>query len=259
MKVKRYLFLCIMLIIVTVFFVMTNIIAEMTITYFPIDYDRTFTSAESSLTPTNEQYTIDWASHSTSEDSLYLRQDVSLLFRNGALVGVLNKWLQNTTTIEQKQPVTIRPNAVVQTISFHHGERHDNETITSIQAMSTDELYMLKNNSFKTPKTYGQTQAVTELDQQIKHQLHMYWEELMNHFNINEEEYSSIPLTEIVNFDQYLSDTVSEKASDRIIGQLWEGLYKNYILAAVEANSNDFMPIILLANDQTHLFILYKI
>lgn len=259
MKVKRYLLLSFILLITTIYFVVENSKTEKTITYFPIHDEQAFTTAVSKLNPLQDSFNIEWVSTSESEEKQYLRQDVSLLFTNGALTGVLNKWKRNTAQIEQKKDVIIKPAAVVETVSFHHGEIHHHDSITSIQHMSQDELFILDNRSFKESETTTEKKQVDNLMHYTNKRLQKHWNNLIAYFNVNINDYSEIPFNKLIQFEQDLTKDFTKEISEQIIGQLWEGLYKNYILQAVEANSNDLMPLILFANDHTHLLVIYKI
>lgn len=260
--VKKYLLLCISFLIIAIYFVMTNLETEQAITYFPINNKYTFDQAESNLILIAESprsSLIEWEVRSSSDKKHYLRQDVSLLFTNGTLTAVLNKWAQHTKTIEQKKELTIQPNTLVETISFHHAELHEDETITSIQTMSQDQLYHFDDEPFKKANTAAQKQKEQELKSDINLLLQTDWNELIDYFNIDQKDYISIPFLDIIHIKEKYLDQFSPDTRERIIGQLWEGLYKNYILQAIEKESHEFMPLILLANDRTHILVLYKI
>lgn len=255
---KKHIFFAGIIIILSVYLLITHLQTIMTITYFPIDYNRMFNYTTTSLTALDDNVTVDWTSRSESDAQNYLRHDVSLLFKNGKLNGVQNKWLQNQTVIEQYKRFTVKSNSLLQAITFHHGELHENDTIYSIQHMSEDSLYIIKHQSFRTPENDKEKTLVNKLNKQIDQNVHSRWDELITFFNVKRENYLLFPLIEITKLNDYLMEQYSHKESDKIIGQLWEGLYKNYILQAVELKSNDYMPIILLAKDHSHLLVLYE-
>lgn len=254
---KTYLFASFVLII-AIYLVFTNLRTEMAIIFFPIDYDSKFNYATTSLVALDDNVTVDWTSKSESEIETYLRQDVSLVFVNGKLSGVQNKWMKNESLIEQTKQLLINKNALLQAISFHHGEIHEDNAIYSIQAMSNDFLYIINHDSFHYPKTAKEIEVSEKLNQQIERKLNKYWEQLIRYFSIDQNNYILYPLTDINQLAYDLTDLTSEENSDQIIGQLWEGLYKNYILQAIEVKANNYMPIILLAKDYSHLYVLYE-
>ncbi len=72
--------------------------AEETIIFFPIDSSLHFEHASTHLKPEatgDSTYTITWRVDSSLDQTAYLRQDVSLLYKNGKLAGTLKNWRQN--------------------------------------------------------------------------------------------------------------------------------------------------------------------
>jgi hypothetical protein len=74
--------------------------------------------------------------------------------------------------------------------------------------------------------------------------------------------YQAYPLSE---FNELSKDSLpgfTKTESATIVGNLWEGLYKNYILGirkaegAIENPKGSTLPLILIATDQTHLLVL---
>lgn len=254
---KRYFLLVVILLSITIYFITINLKAEMTLTYFPIDDEQQFTIARSSLTPIDDTHTIEWVSESNSEAKLYLRQDISLLFNNGILFGVFNKWAQHIDNLKQSKQLQVTPNTMLETISFHHGEHHQDGQITSIQQMSSDTLYIFKRGAIRAPHSASDQKKITSLERKINKSLTTHWNELMDYYHIERNKYVQIPLSEIENLRNYFPPTFSDETTNRITGQLWEGLYKNYVLQAIEMKSKDLMPLILLANDHSHLQVLY--
>lgn len=255
---RKTLILAIILIVVSIYFVISNLRTEMAIIFFPIDYERNFSNAQTTLVALDDLTTVDWTSKSESDTENYLRQDVSLLFVNGILAGVQNKWINNGSLIEQTKQTVIKTNAYLQAISFHHGEIHEGTSIYSIQEMTTDYLYIIDNHSFHIPKTEKEKKESKKLNNQITRKLKKNWEQLLGYFSIDQEQYFLYPFTDVILLANDLEEETSKETSDRIIGQLWEGLYKNYILQAIELKSNDPIPLILLAKDYSHLYVLYE-
>jgi len=230
---------------------------ERTITYFPIDETKEFSKASTILSFDDETKVLYWKTNSETEDNFYLRQDVSLLFINGRLKGILNAWRQRETTIEQEESLTVDAASFVQSLTFHHGEWHENDTITSIQQMTKDEGYILDNYLIKKPTK--KKEIAHQINETIDEQLHLYWQQLIDFYNLDEQQYKLISFMQLDQFESYLGPDISAVTAARITGQLWEGLYKNYILEAISENSNDYMPVILLANDLSHLYVLFQL
>ncbi len=247
------------LISLSLWFVIVNWKTEMAIIFFPIDYDRNMVQSRTTLVALDDKVTIDWTSFSQSEEKSYLRQDVSLLFVNGKLKGVQNKWMEHTDVIEQKQLLDVTTDALLEAISFHHGEIHEGNAIYSIQSMSNDYLYVIDRQAFHTPKTAKEKTESEKLKTIIDKNLQKKWDQLIDFYQMDEKNYKLYPLTDMMQFYDDLAAETSEMTSDRVIGQLWEGLYKHYILPAIELEAADDEPIILLHNDLSHLYVLYEL
>ncbi|WP_053219200.1 hypothetical protein [Virgibacillus senegalensis] len=243
------------------------------IKYFPLDEKVSFSSYNTELKILSEtdtdEYDIRWEEHSELESPIYLRQDVSLLYVDGRLKGILSKWKENGQTIEQKSSIHGEDSSHFQAITFHHGELHyPDDKIKSIQAMSADELYVIDSphtalESFDQPLNKEQEEWKQTLDTATNQQLSFHWNQLINHFGVPVDNYTIVPLTDLVKFQDQPVPGLTEKQSQQVIGQLWEGLYKNYILgiAGNQDNKhpiNTFIPLLLFANDGSHLMVLYQ-
>ncbi|WP_413308785.1 hypothetical protein AA0X95_10965 [Bacillus sp. 1P10SD] len=241
-------------------------VAEESITYFPIAPNVNFTSARTSLSlikPSSLLWTID----STLDRKAYLRQDAGFLYSNGRLIGELGNWKQNTSRLLQEKPIPIKDSSLFQAITFHQGELHENDTpIYSSQALSDDYLYVIHqdntNRSFHSPKTKEQTEWKQKLDEQTERMLQYSWNKGIRHFTIHLDDYQVIPLTLFSKNAKSSLSGFSKAASAQIVGQLWEGLYKNYFLGIKKADGTivspigSTLPLILLAKNKSHLLVL---
>lgn len=225
------------------------------ITYFPIDPNVSFKTAQTILTVMNNPAnTILWKEHSTLDRKAYLRQDAALLYANGRLIDQLWNWKQNTAVIEQEKRMTLDKNVLLQAITFHHAELHENENkIFSSQAMSADQTFFLTAHADNVKK---------QLEQQIETMLQLSWNKGLRHFSINLSNYQAYPLSE---FNELAKDSLpgfTKPETAKIVGNLWEGLYKNYILGikkadgAIESPKGSTLPLILIATDKSHLLVL---
>ncbi|UOQ93736.1 hypothetical protein MUO14_01685 [Halobacillus shinanisalinarum] len=241
------------------------------IKYFPIDDSHYFTEAATTLTTSDDEDNdeIKWEIASSSNDSMYLRQDVSLLYVNGRLKGVVNKWKENAQHIEKQTILQGEDSKKYEAISFHHGEIHGkNDEIKSIQTTTTDTLYIIdsphsKKTAFHKAQSTEEKEWTGKLDHAIDQQLEAQWDELIHHYQIPREKYIHIPLTELTDFskeDPFPGTTGAE--FERILGQLWEGLYKNYVLGIEDSQSKhpiqSYIPLILLDKNGKHLIVLYE-
>ncbi|MDQ1001512.1 hypothetical protein QFZ28_001912 [Neobacillus niacini] len=256
-KIYLVLGIPILLILAFVIYQHTNPQAQESITYFPIDPNVTFKTAQTTLTLMNQQAnTILWKEHSILDRKAYLRQDAALLYANGRLLEGLWNWKQNTAVLEQEKRMSIDKSALLQAITFHHAELHDKEDqISSSQTMSSDQMYFITAPA-------DEVNIKKQLDQQTERMLQLSWNKGLRFFAINLENYQAFPLSQ---FNEAAKDvlpgfTKSETAA--VVGNLWEGLYKNYILGIKKADGTSespkgsTLPLILVATDKTHLLVL---
>ncbi|MBY7143373.1 hypothetical protein KFZ56_09990 [Virgibacillus sp. NKC19-3] len=271
---KNWIFITIALSLITLFgivyFVKMN--TSPAITYFPIDEKTPFTHANTSLELStakgNDSYEIDWTSNSRSGKEMYLRQDASLLFDNGRLRGVHSKWMQDTESIYLEEALLSEDSSYFQAISFHHGEVHyPNDEIKSIHQMSNDHLYVIDSpatplEAFHSPKNKAQNEWKELLDRTTKQQLLHHWHQLFTHFNISSESYLAVPLTNLYHYNNQPLPSMTQEQTNKVIGQLWEGVYKNYIIPAANTENNkleSFVPIVLFDKDNDHLLVLFEL
>ncbi|MEC1522977.1 hypothetical protein P9D43_13290 [Neobacillus niacini] len=229
------------------------------ITYFPIDPNVTFKTAETTLAMTDQQsHNILWKEHSTLDRKAYLRQDAALLYANGRLLDEMWKWKQNTAEIEQEKRMKIDNSSLLQAITFHHAELHDKEDqISSSHAMSSDQIY------FITPAA-DEEKIKKQLDQQTERMLQLSWNKALRHFAINLKNYQAYPLSQFNELAKNVLPGFTKSQTDAIVGNLWEGLYKNYILGIKKADGTSenprgsTLPLILIATDKTHILVLIE-
>lgn len=244
-----------------------------TITYFPIDPTATFLYAETKMTNVKKtgknQYSLLWRIESMLDQNAYLRQDIGLLYANGRLVAKANKWQENVDVIFQEQKLIEEGAKLLQAISFHQAELHRNhEHISSAQKESKDEEYIVPTSNsvltFKQPKTKEQAHIKNDLDQMINSELVESWKSGLKTFHIDQNKYTSFPLTSLSEFETKPIPGFSKQKTEQIIGRLWEGLYKNYFLGIKTRNGtivnpiSSTIPLILIANDHTHILVIFQ-
>ncbi|MEC5422252.1 hypothetical protein QGM71_01960 [Virgibacillus sp. C22-A2] len=241
------------------------------ITYFPIDKESSFVTAASSLqlSPPVEDNSNElmWVSESESDKKMYLRQDASILFENGRLKGIRSKWKQDTANIRIQESIKVEGSSLFQVISFHHGEvHHTDKEIRSLHQLSNDFLYVIDSpttsiESFKSPANDYETEWKTLLDRTTKQDLLYHWYQLFNHFNISSDSYTAVPLTNLYRYNQEALPSLSQDKTAQIMGQLWEGLYKNYIIPIIDSEGKQisYVPIILFDKQNQHLLVLFEL
>lgn len=256
---RKYIYI-LLTIFLAILLLLTNLSQDTpVIIFFKLDEDQYFTEAITKLALLDEK-SLAWDVRSNSSQKAYLRQDVSLLYENGRLKGVQSKWKQQVSFLEQEEHVSVSEPSFLQAISYHYGELHHNSNdITSMQQMTGDYLFVDEQTAFKLPHSATQYLFTQMINEHIENQLNEFTYELLIHFNITPEKYHQIPLTELVQFEQKNLLQYTQTETDKIMGQLWEGLYKNYLLPAIELQVSDYMPIILFAKDRSHLLVVFEL
>lgn len=212
--------------------------------HFPlVEKEDIFQTAETSLTLRDRK--LGWKLLSRSYSPQYLRQDMSLLFLNGFLKGAMNEWKNNSREIKKitSLPLHQKDKGKWEAISFHHAEIH-NDTIHSAYTLSGDTVYTGEGSP-------EQWEASTEK------RIRKEWDRLLEHFNIDSEDYYEVPLTDVELLEDRLSP-LPEQTRKAIISRLWEGVYKEFVLPSL--TSDDFqsvVPLLLLDKKQTHLLVLF--
>lgn len=223
--------------------------AQPAVKFFPIDEKESFQIAETNLDLNSEKgprNSFTWTSNSKSEQALYLRQDISLLYENGKFKGVQSKWKEDTDAIQLEEKVPLHQGSIYQAISYHHGEKHGKEEIKSLQHMSFDQL-----------KPSGET-----IELQTKQNLIYHWNQLLDHFNIDLDSYLSVPLIDLHKYNNNNLPSLTQSQTDKVIGQLWEGLYKNYVIPVGKKSNNKqthYIPLVLFDKKATHLLVLFEL
>ncbi|WP_442594916.1 hypothetical protein [Neobacillus sp. D3-1R] len=247
---------------------------EESITFFPLDATSPFKTVNTNLSliekDSLKQYSIQWRTISNLSKETYLRQDIGLLFRNGRLVGKMGEWKQNINQLVQESKIKSKESQYLDAVSYHYAEIHyPNEHIMSSQDMSKDELYIVDSpysplRTFRIPSTKEEDNWKRVLDQTTAQTLTNSWKKSINHYHIDSSKYKQIPLTQLAKYLHEPFPGFSQLKTNELIGKLWEGLYKNYFLGIKKENGtsidpiNSTVPLILLSNDKTHIFVLIE-
>lgn len=238
-----------------------------TMKYFPIDHDFTFVDATTTLFYDKNNKNIHWETYSSSSEPTYLRQDVSLIYENGIFKGMLSEWKNDIATIELEESLPASNSSLLQSITFHHGEIHqDDDTITSIQKMSSDSLYVMKKgeqiHTFHQPKTIKEITKQEIMIDHMNSMMEKHLDSMLDQHHLSDEKYEILPLTELIIYDDSSLFDFSDETTSRIIGQFWEGVYNEYITLLMSYKNeipSHYMPFILIAKDKSHLLVLFEI
>ncbi|MGM0853126.1 MAG: hypothetical protein ACQEWI_11040 [Bacillota bacterium] len=245
---------------------------EESIIFFPINEHVSYESATTILMlqpeKKNDHYEVNWKVSSKLDTPAYLRQDVGFLFMNGRLKGLMNEWEQDTDQIVEESTIKGKESSLLQAVSFHYSEIHETETdFTSAQKMSEDTLYVIDSNfsplnAFRQPGTDAEKEWKNILDKVTSQQLDYLWEKATASMQIPMEDYTSFPLTQLPKLENQPLEGFAEQEWERVIGNLWEGLYKNYYLGikkedgSVIESIDSAIPLILVKNDRKEVLVL---
>lgn len=224
-----------------------------TITYFPLDEQIKFQSASTSLLPHSKQapQLIKWEIMSVSDKTLYLRQDISAIYENGLFKGVLSKWAENTDAINMSKSIKGQDLNLYQAISYHYGEVHhyNDNVINAIQTMTMDDYFISTENT---------EIDLAPLKEKTNKQLYDRWQSAMKELEIKQDDYIMLPLVYLTTYNEESLPNLSQAETNKIIGQLWEGLYKNYFVPLTKMTGDAHpMPMILFDKKSTHLIVLF--
>lgn len=262
-----------LIILIAIFYIFQQKqIAKESITYFPIDPTVSFPKANTSLTFSKkrfDEYSILWQSNSSINKQAYLRQDMSLLYANGKLKSTMGEWKQNTLELSEEKTVVERESNLLQAITFHYAEIHDtNARIFSSQKISADNLYVVNSKfentplSFHTPNNLVEKDWATTMDKEALDYVDYSFRQGLKKFHISANQYDTkLLLTELPKYNDTPLPLFSKEQSAKIIGQLTEGLYKNYFLGIIKEDGTIVDPIgssvpVLLINEN-HLLVLF--
>ncbi|WP_010096995.1 hypothetical protein [Ornithinibacillus scapharcae] len=229
---KKLIILSFVFVVILGVFFTLNLKVAPTITYFPIDYGTSFKSASTDLTSTLNQtdYKITWEVLSESEVPMYLRQDISLLFGDGELKGMRSQWRENTDLIRYSEEITDNHNQKWEAITFHYGEIHSGDDINSIQQMTANKLYVFHDGasfqSFQDAVGNKQSEYQASKDAKVMKKLLEHWQDLITHFHININEYHSIPLTDLANYQQKPFPTINQEKPIVLLDNYGKGSIK---------------------------------
>lgn len=237
------------------------------IKFFTIDKNINFVDLGSVLEiyKKNDQYIIAADSWSKTNKKVYLRQDVNLLFKNGKLIGKTYPWKENADWMINKIKVPLaKDNSIYTLLSLHHAEIHDDEQITSRQSVTSDKLYVtyFQNilEAFKVPQNAREEDTKKKLDEIYRYQRNTILETGIKELNINQSNYEIYDL-DTFSLRKNVSKIIPDEQWESVLGRLWEGLYRNYVLDFPEEEIEYFnppMPWVLLDKSGTHLLVLIQ-
>jgi len=266
---KRVIYMAVFLAVISSFLLYTYQPAKETITFFPIDPSLSFQSASTRLTAveSGKRYYLTLKIESALIEPVFLRQDIALLYKNGKLIDVLRDWKQNTAAISQQNRQKQSESGIFQNVSFHFAEAHPNNRFTSVQTMTDAHLYIIHSTtesfqSFTNPISRDQSEWKKTLDLHVDAVTQHALTTGLNAFKLDVKRYTVLPLTALPSEQKTFLASFTPARQQEIVGRLWEGLYKNYILGIKKEDGtvvdpqNSTIPLLLLDNNHRELLIL---
>lgn len=244
-----------------------------TIAHYPIDENKKFTKTSTTIDLIDEmdedEYTLLWKTDSEFDEKSYLSHDISLLFEDGRLKETMSLAVDNDNKLSQKMKLNGEDSGHFEAITFHYRQiNYDNEVTKSVQTMSYDQLYILDSplssiEIFKEPNSEAQKEGKRILDTIIHQNLEYTWEELINYFHIQAENYHHVPLTHLAKHNQQALPNLSIDETKELLATTWRGLYKYYFLGVekhdgtVKSPIGSSVPLVLFHKSYSHIIIIF--
>lgn len=220
------------------------------ITYFPPNDEIGFTNATNVLQYTNN--TISWNVSSSTTDKTYLRQDVSLLYKDGIFIGYMNIWKNPGQHLHMHKDFPQPQSGLYESISIHYSEFHLEKEIFSSAAMDGDFLQLACKNQGCSEMDLENPSFIYEISP-----IQTHWNELMTFFNVEKDAYNQIALSQLKQYAHSPLPSFTQKETDAIILRLWEGLYANYVVNIMETEKEKrahYMPLVLFNTNEIRIF-----
>jgi hypothetical protein len=244
-----------------------------TITNLPIDEKKKFVNANTSLILINQndedEYTLEWKTNSEIDEKLSIGHDISILFEDGRLKETLAKTKENSNKLSQTAKIAGEDSGHFEAITFHYGQiDYPNDIKKSVQSMSYDQIYILDSplsaiEYFKSPKTPSEEEGKRVLDTIIKQNLEYTWEELIDFFEININNYHSVPLTSLYEYNYLPLPNLTMEDTQEMVAYTWTSLYQHYFLGIEKYDGKTVSPIgssvplILYHHTYSHIIIIF--
>ncbi len=244
-----------------------------TIANYPIDENKKFTKTSTTIELIDEtdedEYTLLWKTASEIDEKAFLSHDISLLFEDGRLKEKMSLVIENSNKLSQKTRLSGEDSGHFEAITFHYGQiNYQNNITKSIQSMSYDQLYVLDSplsaiEIFKEPKTDSEKEGKRILDTIIQQNLEYTWQELINYFHIQSENYHHVPLTNLAKFNHQVLPDLTMDETKELLATTWGGVYKYYFLGVekhdgtIKSPIGSSVPLVLFHKSYSHIIIVF--
>jgi hypothetical protein len=268
MRTKEVQVLTLLIAAVTIFtlFIFPSLLMDRpTITYFPENPRIRYVKAETNLNIRPEGQIMSLHVSSQTNETNDLMQDFSLLYRNNRLVSILNHWQKNTRQLSSSKELELS-SGFYSALSVHQAERHIDQSIYGKEQLSQDFLMVVPSNgslhAFREPKSTVEANQLSSYTRELDTDRRELLRKAAEQYGFRLSDYRVVPLDALTGESVSRIFPFEEKKSERITGQLWEGLYKNYVRGIqltqgqrVQALGST-MPLLLIAQD--HMLIIIE-
>lgn len=237
------------------------------ITYFPDDSALHYQSAETTLSmAARPAVKLSWQVESAVNKKVYLRQDLSLLYRNNRLYAIMNHWQTRTALLSQKKQFS--PAAgLYEALSIHHAERHRNDLILGKDKLSSDAIIIENSagewSAFKKPGSEEQSQRQKIYTERMRQERQTILKRAASIYHLDLSRFHKMALIDLPLGNEPIAG-FDQKTTHRVISQLWEGLYKNMVFGIRMGPHetinpvNSAMPLLLIDKKQRQLFVIIE-
>ncbi|MCQ2008411.1 MAG: hypothetical protein ABF629_08310 [Sporolactobacillus sp.] len=236
-----------------------------TITYFPDNPRISFVTAATHLEFIPENQLLRMRTASETKERNDLMQDFSLLYRNNQLVAIVNRWQKNVRQLSSSKELDMLPGFYVG-LTVHQAEQHIDQSIFGKEQLSQDYLMAIKTNGsfhlYREPRTPEEANRLSKYTRELGVSREQMLRRAAAQYGFQVSDYRVIPLDALTGDSLTHIFPFGKEKAERITGQLWEGLYKNYVrgiqLTQTQAESplGSTMPLLLVAQD--HMLIIFE-
>ncbi|MCL1630382.1 hypothetical protein M3N64_00225 [Sporolactobacillus sp. CPB3-1] len=263
---RKNLFISLLIIAVALFTLMLPFLLSdrAAITYFPDNPRIRFTKSDTHLSIMTDEQLLHLSVQSQTIETNQLIQNFSLLYRNNRLIAILNHWQRNTNQLISARDARIR-SGFYNALTVHQAELHINSDIYGKERLSQDYLIVSASgrHAFRHPKTPDEANQLSSHTRQIDLERKQLLGRAAAHYHFSPDHYRIVSLDMLTDESKTrIFPFFNEKTVERIVGQLWEGLYKNFIrgIQLTEGQSESplgsTVPLLLIADD--HMLVIIE-
>lgn len=233
----------------------------------PIHPIAQFNKAQSSLSLRkigDQSYSLNLLLSSEISRQADIMQDISFIYSNGVLINKQSAWQSQTSSLQHSYLILGDGSKRYDVITLHLAEyHHQNKHTFSQFTVSTDKIYYLSSSIsgsdlFRKPSTNTQKHWKRILDHSIQRQWQIQWNNLIQHFKINHDDYIMLPMYQLQYYNHKPISSFTPSMTKKFIATIWSSLY-NYHIDHKKTQSlvGSSMPITLIHKKGHHIKLLF--